>query len=174
MNASKLLRKQLGLSQADFASHLGVPKSAVSMYETGKRDLPARAWKKYSELQAALNTKDSGKKKTPVQTSVEQTEFQKALKRNLADAKHELNRQERILQEKQNLYETSIHRIDKLMTARNAGSKKSKSDQEWWNIHHINATKKMKSCNLTVRNMIVVRIAGLKAEILTMEGMIGK
>ena len=144
------------------------------MYEAGKRDLPARAWKKYRELQVALNTKDSEKKKKTIPTYVEQAEFQKVLKRNLADAKHELNRQERLLQEKQHLYETSFDRIDKLIAAKNAGSKKSKSDQEWWNIHHTNATKKMKFCSLIVRNMIEVRVAGLKAEILAMEGMIGK
>lgn len=47
----KKIRQELGFSQQDMALLLNISRSTVSMYEKGRRHLPAKATEKWTELQ---------------------------------------------------------------------------------------------------------------------------
>lgn len=50
MKITQLYRLQLGLSQEVMSQYLGVSKSTLAMYETGKRELPTAALVKLAEI----------------------------------------------------------------------------------------------------------------------------
>lgn len=55
MKTTVVIRKKLGLSQYQLAHYLGITRSLLVMYETGKRDLPTSALVQLAVLELFLN-----------------------------------------------------------------------------------------------------------------------
>jgi len=65
MKKDNSLRSLLGISQKDLAVILGVTRSQVAMFETGKRDLPLKAKQTLTELIAYLKEKKEPTSREP-------------------------------------------------------------------------------------------------------------
>lgn len=90
------LRKELHLSQREFARLIGVSHVVISLYEKGERKLPSHALKKILALQAAFDSMDLLRPREPVKTTTAQQRRQ--LK--LAEKLHMRLRQSEIVTEK--------------------------------------------------------------------------
>lgn len=89
MNAISDIRKKYRLSQQQLAASLGTSRTTVAMAETGQRDLPIEALKKFNRLAIAYETAQSA-------PAALNTEGAPAIKQRLAFRKRLKKRQQQL------------------------------------------------------------------------------
>lgn len=89
MEQIKNIRESLGINQVKMAALIGVSRSHLAMYESGKRELPAKALVTLSELSRYILERDNGSAKN-VQDKKYRDELQKYLERQIIQAKYTL------------------------------------------------------------------------------------
>ena len=89
MNAISDIRKKYRLSQQQLAAWLGTSRTTVAMAETGQRDLPIEALKKFNRLAIAYETAQSA-------PAAANTEGAPAIKQRLAFRKRLKKRQQQL------------------------------------------------------------------------------
>lgn len=104
MKLTQLLRNQLGLSQEMMAIYLAIPKSQLSMYEAGKRELPTTTLTKLAELAVFFDqNKGSEAQPTGVQNDQEQ-KLNKFIAVQIEDLKYKKLKELRLLDTIQKKY----------------------------------------------------------------------
>ena len=86
MNAIKEIRKNYKLSQMQLAIYLGVSRSLLALVETGRRDLPMYAFKRFNTLAMAYEPILKGKVAVSSETNISSKEklaIRKSLKKRL-------------------------------------------------------------------------------------------
>ena len=86
MNTVKEIREKYKLPQVELAIYLGVSRSTLAMVETGKRDLPMDAFKRFNTLAMAYEPIQTGKLAFSGETNIstkEKLAIRKFLKKRL-------------------------------------------------------------------------------------------
>ena len=86
MNAIKEIRGNYKLTQVALAIYLGVNRSLLAMAETGKRDLPMSAFKRFNTLAMAYEPIQTGKLALSIETNIpakEKLAIRKSIKKRL-------------------------------------------------------------------------------------------
>jgi len=157
MNIIKNFREQLGLSQQDLATYLGISKSQISMVESGLRELPTAALVKLAFFeQASLVLKENIKQENNINLAkhVELcTKKMMLLEKKLTTMKNNYSQGIRLLQA------VSKTKVDLPNT------KDSKEDKLWLSAKEKLANKIINDNNLASQKLLAVQIKSLQHEI---------
>jgi len=161
-------RAKLGLSQRQLAEQLGISKAALSMAESGRRNLPAAALIKMTELQKKLAAAMEanivrGKNESHRDPETETAESDKLRKDQREVQLQKLTAQLESMTERYNKLQTQLQLLDTIL-------EKESDDPDKALIlslqsQRINLVSKISKCNLKEQARLRNKIALLNGEI---------
>jgi transcriptional regulator with XRE-family HTH domain len=158
-------RAKLGLSQRQLAEQLGISKAALSMAETGRRDLPAAALLKLRELEKKLAAAmETTTEESHIQLTAEATiEFNK-LRKEQCDAQiKQLTIKLETMEERYKKLNTQLRLLDTIVEKESG--KPDKALVLSLQSQRLNIVSKISKCNAQEQARLRNKIAVLNAEV---------
>lgn len=163
MRSTKKIRETLGISQQQLAVFLGIPRSLVSMYEGGRRELPTNAMTKLSQLLLSLhnNTMLSNQPALPQTHAAKDLavmqQYKKQCCREAALTQKQLQRMKAEFQRGLQ----ALMAVDYLFEQLPKGETSHK-DQLWLELLKAKNLKKMKRCSTAQQVKLMLKEQALK------------
>ena len=158
MNATQLLRNELGLSQQALAIYLSIPLSQLAMYETGKRELPAAASVQLAELFKLLNQSKENIKVTQELKAKQQSELVEQLKTQAKELEYQLLKEQRKLETIQKKFNQHI----KLMAVTDLLPKSKQQQNE---LFFTLAQNGLRKNGLIIQTQQLIKIESLNSQL---------